>query len=81
MTRQYPVDKIIIDQHSLKSFINDARPGAYHSLTKVDFKSLDQLSLKPLGIYGPKHEIANFLHNLGVLDHEKYVDPLCNSPL
>ncbi|KAH8830109.1 hypothetical protein DL96DRAFT_1706949 [Flagelloscypha sp. PMI_526] len=36
------VDKIIIAQDSLAAFVNDLCPGAYTSITKVDFKALDQ---------------------------------------
>ncbi|KAF9016568.1 hypothetical protein BDZ89DRAFT_1075488 [Hymenopellis radicata] len=61
------VDKIIIDQLSLSSFINDVCPGAYQSMTRVDFKALDRLSLQPIGLYGPKNELAAFLVSVGVL--------------
>ncbi|KAI0253465.1 hypothetical protein BJV78DRAFT_1153081 [Lactifluus subvellereus] len=35
------VDKVIIAQDSLQRFINAVSPGAYASITKVDFKTLD----------------------------------------
>ncbi|KAJ7180916.1 hypothetical protein C8R46DRAFT_595271 [Mycena filopes] len=59
------VDKIIIDQEFLKKLINVLSPGAYASLTKVDFNTLDKLALKPLGLYGSKTEIVAFLLNRG----------------
>ena len=37
------VDKIIISQNSLKAFINNVCPGAYISMTKVNFKTLDKI--------------------------------------
>ncbi|KAJ7142201.1 Paf1-domain-containing protein [Mycena filopes] len=52
------VNKIIIAQDSLKAFINELSPGAYSSLTKVDFKALDELLIKPAGLYGSKSEIV-----------------------
>ncbi len=45
-------------------------PGAYTSITKVDFKTLDQLSIKPVGIYGCKDEIVRLLQSLGAVDEE-----------
>ncbi|KAJ7809088.1 hypothetical protein B0H14DRAFT_2867919 [Mycena olivaceomarginata] len=62
------VNKIIISQDSLKNFINELSPGAYSSLTKVDFKTLDQLSIKPAGLYGSKSELVAFLSALGAID-------------
>ena len=43
-------------------------PGAYASITKVDFKTLDRLAIKPLGIYGCNDEIVRLLKSLGVID-------------
>ncbi|KAI6027003.1 hypothetical protein EDC04DRAFT_213271 [Pisolithus marmoratus] len=62
------VDKIIISQNSLKQFINTISPGAYASMTKVNFKMLDQSTIKPVGIYGSKEEIVRFLLKLRVAD-------------
>ncbi|KAI0292593.1 hypothetical protein B0F90DRAFT_1645427, partial [Multifurca ochricompacta] len=50
------VDKIVIAQESLQGFINALSPGAYSSITKVNFKLLDKTFLKPIGIYGSKEE-------------------------
>ncbi|KAJ6609456.1 hypothetical protein B0H10DRAFT_2063907 [Mycena sp. CBHHK59/15] len=62
------VDKIIICQDSLQEFINVLLPGAYSSMTKVNFKALDNLSIKPLGLYGSKSEIVAFLKATGIID-------------
>jgi hypothetical protein len=62
------VDKVIIAQDSLQRFINAMSPGAYASITKVDFKTLDRLAIKPLGIYGCKDEIVRLLQSLGAVD-------------
>ncbi|KAI5998961.1 hypothetical protein F5J12DRAFT_286001 [Pisolithus orientalis] len=62
------VDKIIISQDSLKAFINGVCPGAYASLTKVNFKALDRYIVKPVGVYGSKEEIVRFLSELQVVD-------------
>ncbi|KAH8986018.1 hypothetical protein EDB92DRAFT_1818469 [Lactarius akahatsu] len=62
------VDKIIIAQESLQEFINALSPGAYSSITKVNFKILDNVFLKPLGIYGSKEEIARFLREINAVD-------------
>ncbi|KAK0239018.1 hypothetical protein EDD85DRAFT_769081 [Armillaria nabsnona] len=62
------VGKIIIAQDSLKSFANDKSPGAYVSLTKVDFNVLDRFSIKPVGVYGSKEEIIRFISTLTAVD-------------
>jgi hypothetical protein len=64
------VEKIIIDQDSLQIFINTIHPGAYASVSKINFKALDRLSIKPIGVYGDKVEIVGFLQSVGVLDIE-----------
>ncbi len=45
-------------------------PGAYASITKVDFKALDRLIIKPLGIYGSKGEIVRLLRSIGAVDDD-----------
>ena len=67
------VDKVVISQQSLQEFINALSPGAYSSITKVNFKILDSLVLKPLGIYGSKEEIVRFLCQIGAVDDKTYV--------
>ncbi|KAF9231332.1 hypothetical protein BU15DRAFT_68422 [Melanogaster broomeanus] len=62
------VDKIIISQNSVEAFINTVCPGAYVSVTKVNFKALDNYIIKPVGVYGSKEEIVRFLSELGVVD-------------
>ena len=67
------VDKIIISQNSLEAFVNSVFPGAYTSMTKVDFKALDNYVIKPVGIYGSKEEIIRFLLELAVIDETMHV--------
>jgi hypothetical protein len=62
------VDKVIIAQDSLKRFINAMSPGAYASITKVDFKTLDKLLIKPLGVYGSKVEIVRLLRSIDIVN-------------
>ncbi|KAF7308999.1 VWFA domain-containing protein [Mycena kentingensis (nom. inval.)] len=62
------VDKIIISQDSLKELINQLSPGAY--TPQVNFKALDKVLIKPLGIYGSKSEIVAFLSSCGAVDDE-----------
>ncbi|KAI0250860.1 hypothetical protein BJV78DRAFT_1282923 [Lactifluus subvellereus] len=62
------VDKVIIAQDSLQRFINAISPGAYASITKVDFKTLDRLMMKPLGVYGSKDEIVRLLQSIDAVD-------------
>jgi len=43
------------------------------SLTKVDFKALDNFQVKPIGIYGSKEEIVRFLVSVAVIDDTMYI--------
>ena len=67
------MDKIIIDQISTGNFINSLCPGAYKNVTKVDFKSMDKVHIKPLGVYGSKSQIVRFLRELDVIDDATFV--------
>ncbi len=69
------VDKIVIAQESLQAFINVLSPGAYSSITRVNFKILDNLLLKPTGVYGSREEIVRFLREMGVVGGEMWVYP------
>ncbi|KAG8897271.1 hypothetical protein FRB99_008270, partial [Tulasnella sp. 403] len=62
------VDKIIISQESLKSFLDAICPGSYKSVTEIDFHALDLLPINAIGIYGSKTEIVRFLRNTGAVD-------------
>lgn len=65
------VDKVIISQISLGQFINTILPGAYASVTKIDFNRLDREARLPLiGIYGSKSEIIRFLQAAGSIDDD-----------
>jgi hypothetical protein len=68
-----PVDKIIIAQPELSQFINELAPGAYRSLTKVDYNDLDRIPVRPLGVYGSKSEIVRFLRSLNAINGEMWV--------
>jgi len=62
------VDKVVVAQESLQRFINAISPGAYASITRVDFKTLDRLLIRPLGVYGSKDEIVHLLRSIGAVD-------------
>jgi hypothetical protein len=66
------VDKIVIAQESLQAFINTLSPGAYSSITKVNFRKLDNFFLKPIGVYGSKEEIVRFLREIHAVDTNTY---------
>jgi hypothetical protein len=68
------VDKVIIAQDPLKRFINAISPGSYASVTKVDFKALDEFMIKPLGVYGSKVEIIRFLRSLNAVNEDTCVN-------
>ena len=65
----------MIAQASLQAFINALSPGAYSSITKINFKILDDILLKPIGVYGSKEEIVRFLREMGAADAEMWVHP------
>ena len=73
------MDKIIIDQESTGEFVNSFCPGAFTIFKKVDFKAMDNLELKPLGIYGSKSEIIRFFRELDAIDGNTYVARLFRS--
>ncbi|KAH7884451.1 hypothetical protein F5I97DRAFT_1937890 [Phlebopus sp. FC_14] len=72
------VDKIIISQVSLAAFINTVCPGAYASMTKINFRTLDNFIIKPVGIYGSKEEVVRFLSELRVVDDDIAAQLLAN---
>lgn len=62
------VDKIIIDQESMGRAMNAIRKGTYKSISRINFPALDGVSVRPIGIYGSKSAIVEFLVNLQVVD-------------
>lgn len=62
------MEKVIIDQESMKRFVNEVSPGAYLSLTKIDFRALDNASIKPVGVYGSKEKIVDLLLEVGSIE-------------
>ena len=67
------MEKVIIDQKSLKYFINKVSPGAYASLTKIDFRALDSANVKPVGAYGSKEKIVDLLLEVGAIEPQLFV--------
>ena len=67
------MEKVIIDQGSLKCFINKVSPGAYVSLTKIDFRALDNANVKPIGVYGGKERIVDLLLEVGAIEPHLFV--------
>ncbi|KAI0250862.1 hypothetical protein BJV78DRAFT_1127282, partial [Lactifluus subvellereus] len=63
-------DKIVVAQESLQAFVNALSPGAYSSITKVNFRLLDNCLLKPIGVYGSKEEIVRFLREIRAVDDQ-----------
>ncbi|KAF8607201.1 hypothetical protein BDV93DRAFT_520086 [Ceratobasidium sp. AG-I] len=61
---------MLIDQDSMRRFINTVSPGSYKSVSKIDFKALDGLTIKPMGLYGCKSEIIKFLRDAQCLNKE-----------
>jgi hypothetical protein len=69
------VEKVIIDQESLKRFINKTSPGAYVSSTKIDFRALDSANAEPIGVYGSKEKIVDLLLEVGAIESHLSVVP------
>jgi hypothetical protein len=74
----FVVDKIIISQDSLGRFIDDVAPGAYTSMTKIDFEFLDRLRLRPVGVYGSRSELLRFMQANSAIDDDTFVFPSTN---
>ncbi|CUA74250.1 Sterol 3-beta-glucosyltransferase [Rhizoctonia solani] len=62
------VEKFIVDQDSLGKLLNKLAPGSFRSISNIDFKSLDEITVKPKGVYGIRSEIVKFLLDLGIID-------------
>ncbi|CAE6451525.1 unnamed protein product [Rhizoctonia solani] len=62
------VEKTVVDQHSLRLLLNTMQPGSCPSTTEIHFQDLDNLSIRPLGLYGERREIAMFLQQKKFLD-------------
>ncbi|KDN46508.1 hypothetical protein RSAG8_04161, partial [Rhizoctonia solani AG-8 WAC10335] len=62
------VEKVVIDQLSLHRLLNIVQPGSYDSVSRINFKALDQLSIKPIGLYGIRSELIKFLQQTQYLD-------------
>ncbi|KAH7105368.1 hypothetical protein BKA62DRAFT_689447 [Auriculariales sp. MPI-PUGE-AT-0066] len=73
------VDKIVIDEAGVKAFVNKLHPGAYKTISSVDFTSLDASRLELVGVYGSKTEITRFLVESGHVDES--IAALLNKPL
>ena len=48
--------------------MDEISPGAYFSLTKIDFGALDNTTIKPVGVYGSKERIVDLLLEVGAID-------------
>lgn len=77
----FPVDKIIIDQESMGRAMNAIRKGTYKSISRINFPALDGVSVRPIGIYGSKSAIVEFLVNLQVVDRALSVIHVAQTPL
>ena len=73
------MEKVIINQDSLNCFVNKISPGAYASLTRIDFRALDRASVKPVGVYGSKEKIVDLLLEVGVIEPDLFVVPVTSN--
>ena len=55
--------------------MNDLSPGAYASMTKVDFAALDKVLVNPQSVYGARSEIVRFLEHKGAITKAMYACP------
>lgn len=44
---------------------------------KIDFTSLDQITLQPIGVYGSLPALVDFMEELGVVDEKTQVLSTC----
>ncbi|KAF8482292.1 hypothetical protein JB92DRAFT_3269379 [Gautieria morchelliformis] len=74
--RGYRLLELIISEQAssglepLSHFINYVSPGAYVSLTHVNFTTLDQFLIKPISVYGSKSEIVRLLLEIEAVDED-----------
>ncbi|ORY42725.1 hypothetical protein BCR33DRAFT_680193 [Rhizoclosmatium globosum] len=66
------VAKIVICQADIERLSNDLVPGSYTSLSKIDFKVLNNISLALVGVYGNKAMIAKYLKAKGLVSESVY---------
>jgi hypothetical protein len=66
------VDKMVISPR-IRGLVETLSPGAFRHLTDIDLEALDQVIVKPLGIYGSKSEIVRYLKSYGAISDEVYV--------
>ncbi|KZW03814.1 hypothetical protein EXIGLDRAFT_4132 [Exidia glandulosa HHB12029] len=64
------IEKVIMDAEGMKKLMEKLSPGAYTSMTKVNFRALDTAVLHPVGVYGSKESIVQFLLSGGKVDAE-----------
>ena len=75
------MEKVIIDQESLKCFVNEVSPGAYVSLTRIDFRALDNASIKPVGVYGSRERIVDLFLEVGSIEPHMFVIPVASNTI
>ena len=73
------MEKITIDDESLKRFINKISPGACISLTRIDFRSLDNTRVKPVGVYGSRERIVDLFLEVGSIEPHLFVIPTASN--
>lgn len=59
--------------------MNTLRAGSYKGVSRINFPALDAVSVRPVGIYGSKSAIVEFLLNLGVVDATLFVIPIARA--
>ncbi|CAG8580452.1 9136_t:CDS:10, partial [Acaulospora colombiana] len=64
------VQKTIVDQESIRRYIDVVSPGSYRSTSRIDFNGLDKLTMKPRGVYGSISSLVTFLLNIDSIDSE-----------
>ena len=70
------MEKIIIDEGSLRHFINKISPGTCSSLTRIDFRALDNVRVKPIGVYGSREKIVEMFLEVGSIEPHQFVIPI-----
>ncbi|KAG8915782.1 hypothetical protein FRC00_014369 [Tulasnella sp. 408] len=61
-------EKVVIDHDSMGDAMNALREGSYKTISKINFSTLDSVPIKPVGIYGSKSAIVQFLVDAGVIE-------------
>ena|SRR6266540_333348 len=67
------LDRIIISKDSLKKLCNKRFPASFKSISDINYKELNSISIRLIGCYGNHTLIAKLLLDKKIIDQQMYV--------